>query len=266
MVFPYLSNGSMKWTGWFSIPRRLLSPSSWGTLLPKVSLMHIWKPKVQMYRIMRVATIAKQRDDGAIRDIDRVGNTAFFHRRDTGVVWSQIVDDDKFLEKDIYTVKRPPRTFPCNNNWIIFNDDTQLFVTHIFCLIPGGTCAHSLVIARPDAEVCTSVSPTSPSKRTRTDAPRWARWPRFHHQRLYSFSSAKRRPALQPQCARRTKDIAAFPFDRIDGGHTFTFFYQTGSETKHPTTLSRWYRRVLCFLTFDWSLNRPYLQQNLPPQ
>ena len=46
-------------------------------------------------------------------------------------------------------------------------------------------------------------------------------------------------PALQPQCARHTKDIAAFPFDQIDAGHTFTCVYQTGSETKHPTTLSR---------------------------
>ena len=59
-----------------------------------------------MYRIVHVAL--KQRDDGAIRDIDRGGNTAFFCRRDIpGVAWSQIVDVDKFLDKGTHTVKQP---------------------------------------------------------------------------------------------------------------------------------------------------------------
>ena len=68
-----------------------------------------------MYIIVHVAL--KQRDDGAIRDIDRGGNTAFFYRRDIpGVAWSRIVDADKFLEKGTHTVKQPLRIFPCNNN------------------------------------------------------------------------------------------------------------------------------------------------------
>ena len=112
--------------------------NSWHIIAEDAIGVHLEANSPDVVRIMRVATKAKQRDDGAIRDIDRIGNTAFFYRRDIHrCSLGQIVDADKFLEKGTHTVKQPLRTFPCNNNWIICNDDTQLFVTHIFCLVPG---------------------------------------------------------------------------------------------------------------------------------